>query len=163
MLCNIMIYIYECIYVLCIRPDLSSSTIVLLYSFITPNKIYRKININVELDECLNVFAFLRLYVLYRLLYVFFLCSTFLQWIGFVAKEEGIEQSRYMNKKKSQTTMSVKRKYRNHLLQPQKETLKIFSNYSLHAMFECYVQLHSYSTKMSDSSSLRNVKCRYKI
>ena len=64
-------------------------------------KIYEKIDINVELDECLNVFAFLRLYVLYRLLYVFLLCSTFLQWIGFVAKEEGIEQSRYMNKRKS--------------------------------------------------------------
>ena len=77
------------------------SNIVLLYCIITHNKIYEKIDINVELDECLNVFAFLRLYVLYRLLYVFLLCSTFLQWIGFVAKEEGIEQSRYMNKKKS--------------------------------------------------------------
>ena len=81
--------------------DLILSNIVLLYCIITHNKIYEKIDINVELDECLNVFAFLRLYVLYRLLYVFLLCSTFLQWIGFVAKEEGIEQSRYMNKKKS--------------------------------------------------------------
>ena len=89
------------VYMYYVYVQLSSTNIVLLYCFITPNKIYRKININVELDECLNVFAFLRLYVLYRLLYVFFLCSTFLQWIGFVAKEEGIEQSRYMNKKKS--------------------------------------------------------------
>ena len=41
-------------------------------------------NIQIAKDLCLNMVAPSQLMCVIRFLYVFFVCSTFLEWIGFV-------------------------------------------------------------------------------